>query len=198
MALRPRVLIDCDGVLADFLTPCLAIINRLTGKNHTLDNMSQWHIFEALGIEKKVEDAVYEEMKKPGWCRALPVYAGALEGIADLNTIADVYCVTSPMNGATWSHERERWLQHWFHMPRHNIIQTDAKYTVAGDFLIDDKISHVEGWKRHHPNGQGVVWHQVTNRHQEASGVRRTSDWNELYCWVAEHPVTPHRTWTST
>src|SRR5690242_18826790 len=102
--IRPRVLLDVDGVLCDFLNPALAVMNQLLGTNVKLEDMKSWHLFDAWDFEvpKKIQDACYDEWKKPGWCRKLPVYPDARAGVTKLQLIADVYIVTSPMNGPTW------------------------------------------------------------------------------------------------
>ena len=48
---RPRVLLDVDGVLADFLTPALAFVEKLTGKPYQEADMTTWDIFEVVGKE---------------------------------------------------------------------------------------------------------------------------------------------------
>lgn len=182
--IRPRVLLDVDGVLCDFLNPALYVMNRLLGTNLALQDMKSWHLFDAWDIEvpKKVIDECYDIWKSPGWCRSLPVYPEAVEGVKKLQEIADVFIVTSPMNGPTWTHERERWLRHHFgeSMNRKCIIHTDAKYVCSGDILVDDKADHCIAWKQCHPMGQAILWNQVTNRTVEYHGIR-TDDWLEIY-----------------
>lgn len=182
MALRLRVLVDVDGVLCDFLNPALEVMNRLLGTNAKLEDMKTWHLFDAFDFEvtKKQQDACYDEWKKPGWCRSLPVYPGAQAGIDGLRQIADVYIVTSPMNGPTWVHERERWLQHYFGFDRKHTIHTDAKYVCSGDIIVDDKATHCVAWKQCHPMGQAVLWDQVTNRSEEYHGIR-AYNWGDVH-----------------
>ena len=46
---KPRVLVDVDGVLADFLTPAFKIIEKLTGRLYRPEEIKQWDIFETIG-----------------------------------------------------------------------------------------------------------------------------------------------------
>ena len=43
---KPRVLLDVDGVLADFLTPTLEILHRLTDRRWLAEEMTSWDLFE--------------------------------------------------------------------------------------------------------------------------------------------------------
>lgn len=177
--MRARVLLDCDGPLADFHTPCLAIINRLAGTNFTLDDLREWDLFKALGVSGKIKSQTYDEMKLPGWCRDLKPYPGAIEGVKLLREISDVYVCTSPMDGPTWTSERDEWLEHYFGFTTKQIIHCSAKYVCAGDFLVDDKISNLQKWQLHHPHGIAVQWVMPQYVNHVYDG-RRTSSWTEL------------------
>ena len=93
---RPRVLLDVDGVLADFLTPALAFVEKLTGKTYQEADMTTWDIFEVVG--KEWEQPFFEACNRPGFAASLAVYPGAQEGVARLREVAEVYIVTSPLN----------------------------------------------------------------------------------------------------
>lgn len=177
--MRPRVLLDVDGVLADFHTPCLDLINRYGGTKHSMNDLSEWDLFNALGIDPEVKHLVYEYMKQPGWCRQIGVYPEAKEGVARLREVADVYVVTSPMNGPTWTHERDRWLMYHFGFTTKQIVHTSAKYLCAGDALIDDKIDNLLKWKRCHPGGLGIRWIVKQYRHHEYEGPS-TDNWDKV------------------
>lgn len=210
-----RALVDCDGVLADFLTPCLDIINRLmtecsceagkpgyspTMRHHstcifeigrwdrprTLDEMTNWNIFECLGVPPEVKSETYRRMKKPGWCeyRINPL-PGAQEGIQLLRDAKiEIFVVTSPMSGDTWHSERERWLKRHFDVNHDHVIHAQKKHVITGQCLIDDKPSHVEDWVSH--NGPlGVLWEYHTNRGYTSETpddhLIHTCDWKTVH-----------------
>ncbi len=137
----PRVLLDVDGVLADFHTPCLALINEYGGTNHKLEDFDDWNIFDALKTPPEVKSRVYKTMKRTGWCSNIGIYPGAKEGVELLLQHTNLYIVTSPMDGPTWTSERDSWLKRHFDIDSEHVIHTSAKYVCAGDMLIDDKIS---------------------------------------------------------
>lgn len=191
-----RTLLDVDTVLCDFLGRCVATINRLMGTSHTIDDMKTWDIFDSLGVPDDVKKATYDELNAPGVCMSLDVLPGALEGYQLLHHVSNVYVVTSPMTGDTWEGERKRWLWEHFKHPAKRVIQTPAKYTVAGDFLIDDRPSNVERWLASHPHGVGILWKCEANRYVTEVPERThfTNDWRFVADLLANYEETP-RVW---
>lgn len=176
---KPRVLLDVDGVLADFVTPALQVVQQVTGKPAPKDATDDWDLFRA--YDQETQAKFYNEFKKEGWCYALQPYPGALEGVNMLRDLADVYFVTSPMHGPHWSDERARWLVDYFGAKRNQVVSTNAKYVCAGDVLVDDKTSHVVKWLQHHERGLGVVWAQPYNIADTLpERAIRTLNWNDV------------------
>lgn len=192
---RLRILLDVDGVLADFLTPALATINRKMKSNHRLEDMRSWHLFDAFGVPKKLQDECYDEWKAPGWCRNLSVYSGAKEGVDELRKLGDVFIVTSPMNGETWTNERERWLAHHFAFDRKHVIHAEPKWVCSGDVLIDDKTDTLVQWGACHPDGVGLRWRQVTNVGTAYQGVT-VDNWKTVARIVSMRKPKEYRSWT--
>lgn len=174
---RPRILLDVDGVLADFLTPALDVIERLTGKAYCAADITTWDIFAVVG--KEWERPFFEACNQPGFAASLAVYPGAQEGVARLREVAEVYIVTSPMNhNPTWTHEREAWLWGHFQIPSNRIVHTSAKHLCVGDALIDDRPLNIERWNEEHPTGAGLLWDAPWNRTDKV-GVR-VRGWSEI------------------
>lgn len=194
---RPRALLDTDGVLGNFHEPCLDLINEIGGTKFTLDDLKEWDLFNALGVDKDVKAEVYRRMKEPGWCTNLPVYPGAVEGVAKLRAVADVYIVTSPMNGPTWTSERDEWLYRHFGFKTKQIIHTSAKYVCAGDALIDDKIENLVKWKSGHPKGLAIRWLVPQYKSQVYSDGPTTADWDEICAMMFNSFDHRNRTWQS-
>lgn len=164
---RARVLLDCDGVLADFHTPCLEIINELTGKQFAVTDIHEWDLFDALGVTGDVKNATYDRMNSPGWCSKLKPYPGVAQGVAKLREMADVYVVTAPMRGDTWHREREKWLWYHFEIGPKQVVHTSSKHVVHGDVLIDDRESNLVAWKSDRVNQYGTAIKWVTYPHQK-------------------------------
>jgi len=180
------MLLDCDGVLADFSSATLKILNRKTGKNFQHDDVTSWDMFEsgALAEHLHLRDAVYEELKQRGGCASIPVYDGAKAAVAELQEYTEVVMLTSPFKGGeTWVHEREEWLEGHFGLSHKKMIHTGLKELVFGDIFVDDKPEHIINWSKRHPAGHAIIWHQRYNEeHEELRGnhIYRADGWADL------------------
>lgn len=176
--MKPRVLLDIDGVCGDFLTPCLEAVFQHTGKRFTPEDIGDWDIMKSLGIEGPDAKTIYESMQAPGLCLGIPVYPGAKEGVEELRKIAEVLAVTSPFGGNHWMHERDQWcIQNLgFHKDDVLHVRSSRKHVVSGDFLIEDKTSTLVEWCSHHPKGHGVLFRRSYNTRDGWEGTS-ANDW---------------------
>ena len=180
---QPRMLVDVDGVLADFLTPSLAILSDLTNRRWVSEDFRTWDLFDL--IPRTFEKPFFDAVNQPGWCMNIPVYEGAVTGITRLRELTDLYIVTSPMNHVpTWTHEREKWLREHFSISHKRVVHTSAKFLCLGDFLVDDKPANIEAWEAEHAHGTGLLWDQPYNRSSEAG--YRVQNWGDIQKAVEE------------
>lgn len=179
------VLLDVDGVSADFVQHTLNTLVRLRGPRLSPENILTWDIFSSL--PPSCEDALLAEWHRAGWCATMPLYAGAREGIARLNTVARVVYVTTPMHDAPhWMWERDQWLRNHLNASGRDIIFAAAKHLVMGDVFVDDKVSNVLEWHQHHPEGVAILWERPYNRHEDIpQGVIRTNSWDVVFQHVS-------------
>ncbi len=176
---RPVVLLDCDGVLADFVSATLDLVHTLGGRRHASDEVRTWEIFDSIGTPE-LRERVYDRMNREGFCRdVIRPYPGAVEAIADLREHADVYVVTAPFRTATWMSERLAWLGHHFALPADHVVFTERKQLVRGDVFVDDKPDHVRRWDagRRACTGRAFLWDQAYNREADLPRLR---SWAEL------------------
>jgi 5'(3')-deoxyribonucleotidase len=174
---RPVVLLDIDGVVANFIEANLRWL-RSIGIDRQHDDVTSWD-FGGLGLEPSILSALKRQWSEPGFCASIPPYEGARDGVEALRRSCAVYAVTAPMwSGLTWQGERMEWLVGHFGFRRDHIVSTAAKYLIAGDVLIDDKPSTVESWGFAHPMGCGVVWAQPYNADWHSG--HRVGNWAQL------------------
>lgn len=177
-----RVLLDCDGVLSDFVGGWLKLINAQHGTSFVLDDVTGWDVCESLGIPAGPQRSATKKLIAdcPNFAQKHDVLPGALDGVGRLREIADVYIVTSPWNShPTWTHDREAWLKKHFDFPHSRVVHTGAKHLVCGDMLVDDKTDTCDAWRAAWPNGVAVQWSTPHNRRDMWDGPS-TSDWDFL------------------
>lgn len=167
---RPVVLLDVDGVLADFLGASLAFL-RTVGVDFIPEDIWTFDIAHALNLDDAERAKLDREWSRPGFCAALAPCPGAREGVELLRSVGEVYAVTAPMwSCPTWEHERRAWLIEQMGFPAKHVVSAHAKHLIAGAVLVDDRPSHLESWK----HGTPVCWAQPYN--ENYAGIR-TNDW---------------------
>ncbi len=179
---RPVILLDVDGVLANFIEANLRTLREI-GVEREHDDVTQWYLEEALKLTSSQRARMKARWSEPGFCLDIPVYPGAVAGVEALRAIGDVYAVTAPMtSGPTWQHERTEWLVRHFDFRRNDVVQTAAKHIVGGDVLVEDKLETLRRWEIEHPAGVSVAWDRRYNA-ADLDGWRpacRTSDWGTV------------------
>lgn len=146
---KPRVLVDVDGCMANFIAPALEIAKLHFGMHAEHDMITEWEVPRALGIKDHEEIMrFYEPMRSFGYCRAIPPYTGAREALDELRAFADVRALTAPFRSKFWMHEREAWLVEVMGFDRKHIIFADKteKPFHGGDYLIEDHVETVQAW----------------------------------------------------
>lgn len=162
---KPRVLLDCDGVLCDLMTPTLRVINEYDREPrglplYTLADLTHWEVYSALNVSASTRALCRDMWNSPGFARGLLPYAGAVEAVRELKTFADVYVVTSANHESpTWMYDRVQWLQEHFRIGPHRVVFTDAKHLVEGDMFVDDKRDNVAEYN----HGAAFLWTQPYN-----------------------------------
>lgn len=180
---RKTILLDVDGVLADFIGPVCALAEWATKRKHKREDVTRFDFASCLRLSPDEKREVVKSLKEPGFWDSLPVFDGAQEGVARLREVADVVIVTSPWNSCpTWLYEREAWLKKHFDIAHGDVISTNRKHVVYGAMLIDDKTETLHAWRKVWGNG-AVQWQTPHNRLDEWTG-RSTRSWDQLVEWA--------------
>lgn len=184
-----RILIDCDGVLGDFVTPYLELIRTVTGDRHMIDEVTQFDVLAALG-KKDVEAQVLELCSRRGFCSSFKTLPGAVEGVAALRELGDLFVVTSPMHVPWWTWERTEWLSKHFGFTKKQVLYTSSKEIVSGDVMIDDNEVNLIEWQAEQRRPDYEVLPLLVdspwNRNVEHPGVVRMRNWDEIVLWCAK------------
>jgi 5'(3')-deoxyribonucleotidase len=175
---RRRVLLDIDGLFANFIAGALPHVKLVTGRDHHHDEVDQWLIEKALKLDNEQTTQLYKAVASPSWCRQLPAYEGAREGLEEIRRHADVWAVTQPYPSPTWAYERDQWLVEDFGFDINDVqhVRSKAKHAVDGDIFGEDKTSTLVEWQEWHPEGVGVLFERRYNKDEGWHGLR-ASDW---------------------
>lgn len=195
---RRVVLLDCDGPLANFTGAYLNAFLVLTGRLAVEDEVDRWAIHECGFFQEEaarrgetpgqLRKAIDAMVVAPGFCENIRPQKAAVEAVAKLRELADVYVVTSPWDSSpTWMYERLHWVHRHFDIPRGHVIQTGRKHLVRGDIFVDDKPSHVVEWQAAWPGSLGVLFDMHHNRAETPEGIPRAG-WRFVIAAASELP----------
>ncbi len=195
--MKPRVLLDVDGVVCDFTTSFLDRINHHGGTSHKLTDMIAWDMYHSFAVPEHIRSLVDADLNTPGHILSLPLLPGAVRAVEQLQEISELYFVTAPWSSDTWASERRKWIKNHFGVGADRIVFTKAKKVVAGDVLIDDKTENLISWSRCNPNGLAIRWACHSNAMTPYDG-HSTDTWSDVIDWIGgmEHPWMHHdRKW---
>lgn len=201
----PRLLLDCDEVLSDFISGWLDIINRSIARLAVpwtplgRDDVDGWNIFGALrtrfpaSIVEEIEARCRAQDGAPGYAQSLQVLPGAKAAVARLARTSDLHVVTSPSpDSRTWARDREDWLLYHFGIPATRVHHTRSKHLIGGDVFVDDKPENVATWVDANPLGIGILWAgpktnlaSIPTSVEERVVVAVRGDWNVVETAVA-------------
>ena len=188
---RPLVLLDVDGVLADFVGRTIEAAHAHSARRWRVEDFKTWAFFNELA-DPDVPDLVArvkEDIARPGFCESIRPLPGAVEGVERLRELARIKVVTSPWSSATWCSERYAFLKRYFGLDRADVVMASDKANIHGDFLVDDSPENVAAWMSYQAfhavrPGMGLLWDTHFNRADATPGTVRVVDWEDLLGWV--------------
>lgn len=178
---RPVVWLDCDGPLADIMTPTLEVINdwdrRPQGAtDFTVADVTDWDLFGCLKVSDTTEKLVRGVWQAPGFCLGLQPTPGAKVAVTELHTFADVRVVTTLQASApTWAYDRLRWLAREFKIHHSKVVFTEDKSVLTGDLFVDDKAEHVRA-----ADMPALLWDRPWNRSARDLDDVRVAAWTDI------------------
>ena len=173
-----RILLDIDGVIADFMGKLIEQYNFLTGEKVVLQDIKsvkshKW--FKDPQLVFRLKDSV-------GFIRSLEPLPGAIDGVNQLIRMGhEVVFVSNGTNCQSSGHEKREWLKYYFsktwkYPP---LVLTYHKHLVRGDVLVDDNPRNLENLEH---GTQALLWHHPYN--VDVQGYTRIYDWSNLLDWV--------------
>ena len=176
-----RILLDMDGVIADFTGAQIEQYNHLTCsdvKRRDITNPKGHKCVKHSNIWLRIKDS-------PGFIRGLQPISGAIEGVSCLHNAGhEIVFVSNGTNCPSSGHEKRDWLKYYFvnlwkYAP---LVLTYHKHFVRGDVLLDDNPHNLEGL---HKDTVGLLYHQPYNELEDRFEL--IYDWSHFLQWVSDN-----------
>lgn len=148
------ILIDVDGVLANFLGG----VEQVLGRKLTAFETAGYDLFNRLPSQDCVRVGMALEGEDFWW--RLATIPGSRKGVRLLvRSGARVHIVTKPwLHGTSWMSQRCYWLRNYYPLCGDDITVTSARELIRGDVLIDDCAANIEAWQASNPDGIGLLY----------------------------------------
>lgn len=159
-----RLLIDCDGILANF---ALGVCKALKAAGHGHRYPDEFTDPQMKRVMTPSEQRTFENLAgKQGFVRNLPRYDGAQQVLKDLRAKGHaVRCITAPWKGPYWHQERYEWLSSFgFSEDEMIFCPGREKRHHSGDVLIEDRSDTCRDWTKDHPSGLAFLVDRPWNR----------------------------------
>lgn len=174
------VLVDMDGVLADFEQ---GFLNMWRAKHPDLfyvpvEERNTFYTYKQ--YPKELRPLTREVVRAAGFFGSLPPIPGALKGFKALvGTDHEIFICSSPLIGnPTGASEKFDWIEE--HLGREwlgKLILAPDKTMVRGDILIDDR-PEIKGSQK--PIWEHVLYDQLYNRQIEGRRRMTWANWHEV------------------
>lgn len=148
-----------DGVLSDFASAEIAILNEKYNKSYTLDQTVNeqwgWNTWSHYGItESDFWDAIGEDSSF--WVNIKPI-SWYKELYAELSKLGEVTILTSPAyTDKDCARQKLEWLEQYLGIKPGSVMIGHRKHLLAGNgILIDDYFKNVEKFKEN--GGEAIL-----------------------------------------
>jgi len=169
-----RILVDMDGVIADFLEHWCYVFNRRYNRDVQPFEIMTWSMHESIpgATREQCEDLIWE----PGFFLHLKPIYGAIDTLEKLHREGhEVVFLTACLAGHA---DKLVWLKHRFSFPI-KVIFTSEKYMVKGDVFLDDNQENLKAWANEWPEGKAVCFSTPYNKGWDGY---RVYDWKGFNC----------------
>ena len=145
-----NVLLDQDGVIADFTGAALKALNKIYNKKVTIKQYAtefgKWGINDYYGITMdKMWEAVDETPNFWLDIEPIPWYQKLYDALAE---IGQVTIITQPGLDPECAKQKLQWLDLYFGIKSDAVFMGGRKYLMAGNgILIDDYVKNVEAFR---------------------------------------------------
>ena len=167
--MKPKVLVDMDGVLADVYSQYIALEYKDTGVKPVLEDLYG-------KTEEESFPSFHKYVRSKGFFETAPLLPDAVKGLKYLNDkykVLIVYSATEFPNSLT---EKQRWLNEYFpFITWEQMIFCGRKDSIQGDIMIDDHPKNLRTF-----GGRRILFTQPHNMCIDEASYQRVSGWEEI------------------
>lgn len=169
----PIILVDMDGVLADYDKKMVEEVNRSKDLDTAVCKENLWSFFynedPSDGVHKSYEYIKDKIEWSEGFFYDLEPIDGAIEAVNKMRDLGwDVWLCSSPsVTSDTCHSDKNRWVKkHFGDWLARKMILTKDKTLVYGDILIDDRC-HIKGRFADHTAFTHILFEQPYNKESD-------------------------------
>lgn len=167
-----RLILDCDGVLADFVGHMLT---ELRARGLVVpDEVDDYDFLRGFG--ENIGAVARDLLKDPNHWMSIPPYERVQDFVEKIRSAGfDIVVATSPwLSCHTWETVRRAWLKRYFDLHHKHVIVGSRKELLRADCFIDDRIEAVISWA-------------------EENGARRAGDFPRAFLMLRSYTLKdPH------
>ena len=165
-----RIIIDMDEVIADPMGDMIRWYNEQYGGQADKSRMiGSW----VKGFPEEHQPLIMDRIKSPGFFRHLPVMEDSVDVLRRLNERYEVFIVSAAMEFPNSLKDKYDWLmEHFPFLTWKQIALTGSKDLVFGDFMIDDHVKNLKGFK-------GKPYLYTSAHNLTVTGYDRINNWKE-------------------
>ena len=165
-----RIIIDMDEVIADPMGEMIRWYNDQYGAEPDKNKMVGSRV---KGFPEEHQPMIIERIKSPGFFRHLPVMEDAVDVLRRLNERYEVFIVSAAMEFPNSLKDKYDWLmEHFPFFTWKQIALTGSKDLVFGDFMIDDHVKNLKGFR-------GKPYLYTAAHNLTVTGYDRIDNWKQ-------------------
>ena len=155
-------LLDCDGVLCDFVT---GVLQRIDNPPERWSMDGGTHLFDHFTEKQKLQ--AEKELTVHRLCLEMPQVPGAKSAVQELRRCGyEIHVVTTPWpTSVTWCYDRTLWLGMNFGIPKENIHFSYDKRLFTGKLLVEDRKETLVKWMSYANDRAGRAFYHCQNTH---------------------------------
>jgi 5'-nucleotidase len=177
-----HILVDMDGVLADFEGHFLALWREAHPDEPYIPPEERTSFWLVEQYPEELHQRMWDIMLAPGFFAEIPPVPGGLEAVGEMLTLGhEVHICSSPLLGnPTCASDKYAWIER--HLDRDwaaRLILSSDKTIVEGDVLIDDRPDPEAGGART-PTWTHIVFDHPYNRSVPEKPRLDWGNWKEI------------------